>query len=261
MRITSRDNPGIKLYIQLSGSRKHRRERGLFVMEGLRLCLDAARENVSFHTVFVTDAALEKYGEALEPLRQAAGVNYHTIADELGERLSDTGTPQGIFAVCVALDKNDLKGTICNNGKYLILHNLQDPGNVGTILRTADAVGITGVFLSGCCDLYNPKTIRATMGSLFRLKTEESLVLEEIVERMTAGNIPVYAAVVESDVLSLADCDFTAGAAVVIGNEGNGLAPEAVALCGRKLTIRMKGNANSLNAAMAAGIIMWEMLR
>ena len=261
MLITSRENAQIKLYLKLASGRKYRKERGLFVLEGIRLCLDAVKENAELHCVFVTESAEEKYGEALDLLKERAGVRFFHISDELGNKLCDTDATQGVFAICRTLDKNNFNSTICSNGKYVILNHLQDPGNVGTIIRTADAVGISGVFLCGSCDIYNPKTIRATMGSLFRVNVIDDCNFKEILACMRERNIAVYGAVVDSDAFSLTECDFSRGAAVVIGNEGNGLSSDESALCDHRLTIKMQGNINSLNAAMAAGIIMWEMLR
>ena len=128
---------------------------------------------------------------------------------------------------------------------------------MGTIIRTADAIGIDGIICTGCCDIYNPKTVRSTMGSLMR--TNISVCSED--DAFTAlheAKILTCAAVVDSSAVSLTECDFSKGAAVFIGNEGNGLSPETADRCDIKMTIRMHGRANSLNAAMAAGIIMWE---
>lgn len=255
--ITSRDNPHIKQYLRLSGGKKYREAEGAFVLEGLRLCLDAGNEGAIFLSVFVTESAAERGGA--EALLEAAGDHAYCISDRLGEQISDTKATQGVFAICKRLDKCDFASTICSKGRYLVLFELQDPGNLGTILRTADAIGIDGVFVCDCCELYSPKTIRATMGALFRLPIFEdklSLVLSLLKER----KIPTFAAVVDSGARLLTDCNFSEGGAVLIGNEGNGLPAEAVALCEEKLTIKMSGNSNSLNAAMAAGIIIWKMM-
>lgn len=261
MLITSRENPNIKLYLKLASSRKHRREAGMFVLEGSRLCLDAASENAVFHCVFVTESAQEKLGTQLDVLEEKVGERYFIIPDALAEKLSDTGAPQGVFAIGRMLDKNELSSTICSDGKYIILNNVQDPGNVGTIIRTADAVGISAVILCNSCDVYNPKVIRSTMGSLFRLPVLDECDYDEVLAVLQEKGICSYAAVVDTHALSLTECDFSGGCAVVIGNEGNGLTQSDAQRCDRALTIHMKGNVNSLNAAMAAGIIIWEMLR
>lgn len=229
----------------------------MFVLEGLRLCMEALDGGVEFFSVFAAEGILDR-GE-VSRLLAAVGERGYVISDRLSGQISDTKAPQGIFAICKKLDKCDFASTICNNGRYLVLYELQDPGNLGTILRTADAVGIDGVFVSDCCEVYSPKTIRATMGALFRLPILKGEV-SEILSVLKEKNITTFAAVVDEDADSLRSCDFSQGGAVFIGNEGSGLPHEVVSLCDRRLTIKMSGSSNSLNAAMAAGIIVWEMM-
>ena len=259
-RITSKDNPNIKLYRKLSESRKYRRENGMFVLEGVRLIADAVKEGAKLHAVFVTESCMEKLGGQAGMNDLLTGADCYVIPDLLGEKISDTGSTQGVFAVCGILDKPVVSDTIKSGGKYILLHSVQDPGNLGTIIRTADAVGVDAVFLSGCCDLYNPKVIRSTMGSIFRLNVSE-ISFEETFPLFNQRGIKTYAAVIDDDAISLTDCDFSEGGAILIGNEGNGLPAEVSELCDKKLTIKMQGNVNSLNAAMAAGIIMWELVK
>ncbi len=129
---------------------------------------------------------------------------------------------------------------------------------MGTILRSADACGIDGVFLCGCCDVFSSKVIRSTMGSLFRVNIAV-MDIDTAIEKLKSNGITIYSAVIDKNAKSLVECDFTKGCAVMIGNEGNGLSEEHIALSNIPMTIKMKGRLNSLNAAMAAGIIMWEM--
>ena len=175
--------------------------------------------------------------------------------------MSDTKGTQGIFVIAAAeinyLGEDDLR-----SGKYLVMDNLQDPGNVGTILRTADAVGVDGVIMcSNCCELYNPKTIRSAMGSVFRLNIYNADSLSDVCGLFRKRGVKSYAAVVDSDALSVTDADFSGSCAVVIGNEGNGLSKADADECDERITIKMQGNINSLNAAMAGAIILWEMFR
>lgn len=253
--ITSKDNPNIKLFRKLTESKKYRRETGMFTLEGTRLISDALSENAELCYVFVTEGFSDKQGEELN-FPDETGLFY--ITDELGKSISDTSSAQGIFAVCKFIKRPHFTQTIKRRGRYLLLCGIQDPGNLGTIIRTADAVGLDGVFLSECCDLYNPKVVRATMGSLFRLNVSE-VDFEEIFPLFKERGVPTYAAVVDRDAASITDCDFSEGGAVLIGNEGNGLPREIAERCAKKITIKMNGNINSLNAAMAAGIIMWEL--
>lgn len=256
--ITSKDNPNIKLFRKLTESKKYRRETGMFPLEGTRLISDALLENAELHSVFVTESFSAKHDKQGEALNFPEGTSLYYISDELGKSISDTSSTQGVFAICRPLSKPRFMQTIKHGGKYLLLCGVQDPGNLGTIIRTADAVGLDGVFLSDCCELYNPKVIRSTMGSLFRLNVSE-VDFEEIFPFFAERGVPTYAAVVDRDAFSLTDCDFSEGGAVLIGNEGNGLPKDIAERCTKKLTIKMNGNINSLNAAMAAGIIMWEL--
>ena len=144
-------------------------------------------------------------------------------------------------------------------GKYVVLHGLQDPGNLGMIIRTADAVGMDGVILSESCELYSPKVIRSTMGSAFRMKIFESRDTDELFSCLEKNGIKSYAAVIDKDAEDLRTIRFDGGCAVFIGNEGNGLPAEISSRCTVRATIRMSGHINSLNAAMATGIFMWEM--
>lgn len=142
-----------------------------------------------------------------------------------------------------------------------MLCQLQDPGNMGMILRTCDALGIEAVLLTQCCDLYSPKVVRATMGSVFRVPVLNFSSPEELLAFLHQKQICSYASVPDRTALSLTECRFSHGCAVWIGNEGNGLPDTVISACQYAVTIPMKGGAESLNAAMAAGILVWEMMR
>lgn len=259
--ITSQDNERIKLYRRLAADKKVRRKEKKFVIEGARLVSDAAAEAIELHCVFFTESAAEKYSEALELLFSSYDrKKFCMISEELSVQMSETKMPQGIFAICSmpALDKSSAYDKISQGGRCLILDNIQDPGNMGTMLRTADACGLDSVIICGCCDIYNPKVVRSAMGSLMRVNIIEDDI-ENAVSEMKMRYIPVFAAVIDSSARSLSDCDFSQGGAVMIGNEGNGLPESHTALADIPLTIKMHGTINSLNAAMAAGIIMWEL--
>lgn len=267
--ITSSENQNIKLYRNLADSKKRRRESGMFTIEGVRLVADALAENVKLHSVFVTESCMEKIARGETVIQREAvdfpagrpdtdGTEVFFIPDSIGDKMSSTDNSQGIFAVCRGLDKPPISDTIKNGGKYILLHRIQDPGNLGTIIRTADAMGVDAVFLAECCDLYNPKTVRSTMGSLFRVNVSET-ELDKAFPIFENMGVPTFAAVVDGDAESLTDCDFSRGGVVLIGNEGNGLPKKVSERCGKKITVKMHGTVNSLNAAMAAGIIMWEL--
>ncbi len=260
--ITSKDNPNIKLYQKLSSSKKARKENNMFCLEGYRLISDAVKENLELYCVFLTKKASEKYSKALNLQNDETFNKIVYISDEIALKLSDTKTPQGVFAICKKLDKINYTDKILSSGKFIVLHNVQDPGNIGTIIRTADAVGVNGIILTGDnCDIYNPKLIRSTMGSIFRVKLYIENDFEKIIEIFNKNNVNSYAAVIDKNAISLTECNFTDNCVVVVGNEGNGLPKEISDLCTYKLTIKMQGNIDSLNAAMATGIILWEMLK
>lgn len=259
--ITSRENPLIKEYILLRDKKKCRSEQKMFVLEGARIALDAVSEGVEMVYGFVTEEATGKYPESVDRLAAALGDRLYRIPELLADKLSDTKGSQGIFVCAKALDKNPMPDKIKDGAKFLILADLQDPGNVGTIIRVSDAVGIAGVYLCGCCDIYNPKTVRSTMGSMFRVPFECGMSFEDVIGLMCERGVTTYASVIDPSAQSLRETEFEPTCAVVIGNEGAGLSQSEIALCDKRITIKMKGNINSLNAASAAGIFLWELTK
>lgn len=254
--ITSKDNPIIKLYQKLSSSKKDRVGYGLFVLEGLRIVEDAVRENGDISHLILTKNAAEKFGDTFfqADLRNAKAV---VISNELGNKIAQTTQTQGVFAICrIPVGR---KMIFRENGKYIVLFGLQDHGNAGMIIRTADALGMDGIIMSGSCDLYSPKVVRSTMGSIFRMDISVENDEELIFDTLRANGITTSASVIDTDSEIITQCDFSGGQAVFIGNEGNGLPRETAARCDRRITIPMCGSINSLNAAMAAGIVMWEL--
>ena len=231
-RITSRENPLIKRYRKLTGSRRLRESAGCFTMEGARLCLDAAQSGVRLQTLLLSEDGL-RYPESALLLGFAR--QCFAIPNELARFISDTEHPQGIFAVGEIPQPRPFAP---QEGKYILLDDLQDPGNLGTVLRTAEALGIDAVILSDHCpDLYSPKVIRSTMGSVFRQRTVRVSSLAESVAGWKRAGMRCF----------------------VIGNEGNGVSPAVIAACGEEVYIPMQGAAESLNAAVAAALCMWEL--
>ncbi len=259
MLILSRDNPRIKRFARLKDKRSAREEEGLFVLEGARIVFDALREDAPLCEAFYTKSAIERFPETVRPLIELLGDSAFEISDEVSEKLSATATSQGVFAICSRLDKTEPLDKIVYGKKFVVLDSLQDPGNVGTILRTADAFGADGVFLCDCCDVYGPKTVRSTMGSLFRVPFCDTLSAKEAVEKLKGLGAEVLAAVVDGGAEDIKKISFAERCAVVIGNEGNGLSDETVALCDRRITIKMRGSIESLNAATAAAVLLWEL--
>lgn len=260
--ITSRRNPAVKAAAALASSAGDRRRAGAFLCEGARLCRDAALSGLELWTCFYTAQAREKYPAYLAPVLEAAHEVYE-VGPEAAALLSATKTPQGLFCVCgwprgLAGEEKPLGAR-----RMLVLENIQDPGNLGTILRTAEALGGFGVYLLGsCCDPLSPKALRASMGAVFRLEIAQEPSARRLREELAKAGFFSWAAVPDRQALRVTEADFSKGRhSIFIGNEGSGLTPETLGLCGGKLTIPMLGRAESLNAAAAATILMWEMAR
>jgi TrmH family RNA methyltransferase len=265
--ISSKDNPNIKLYKKLAAEKKSRTKTGLFVLEGMRICVDTLAEsregNVEVEALFYTREALEKYAGYLPVglIEDFDEDKKFEIPEELADKLSSESSNQGAFIIAKKTDKPLAPESLNAHGKYLVLDFVQDPGNLGTLIRTADAVGVDGVVLTNnCCDLYNPKVVRSTMGSMPRMNIYIENDFEKAAEILGSVGIRLAAAVVGSGI-SITEYDFSKPCAVVIGNEGRGLSEEHIALCDDRITIRMNGHINSLNAASAGTIMLWEMTR
>ncbi len=257
--VTSKNNPLIKHYRKLCENKHYRYTYRLFVVEGLRIVRDALQENIPC-TILMTETAMKKYSEDLQGLMQQPE-SFRMISDEIGEYISDTEHTQGVFAICGMRNLQLSSGNIRPDGRYLVLEHLQDTGNMGMILRTADAMGMDAVISCGSCEIYNPKTVRATMGAIFRIPVYEETEIRKIVGILQEKKVLSYGAVLREDAVSLSEMQMGKGCAVWIGNEGNGLSNEAVEACDKCVIIPMRGRTESLNAAMAAGIMMWEMVR
>lgn len=254
---TGTGNKTVKLFANLNRSRTFREKNRAFAMEGSRLILDAAGSGVRLRALLWTEKAREQYAAKFD----AGSLPQQTllISDALAGEIADTETSQGIFAIGQMLAESaelPRSGSRC-----MLLHCVQDPSNLGAILRTAEALGTDGLYLYQCCDLYNPKTIRSSMGALFRIPLRKITDTEAFLSHCRSVSLPTCAAVVDRDAEKLGCFDFSRGAAVLIGNEGNGLPQAVSAACEKRLTIPMSPASNSLNAAMAAGLFLWEMAK
>lgn len=262
VELTSKDNPNVKQAAKLMSSAKERREKQCFIAEGVRLCTEALENGCELEDVFYTEQARSKYSETISKL-EAAAENAFVITDEIADKIADTVSPQGVFVVGKMPKNNISLDEIKTDGMFILMENLQDPANIGAIFRTAEALGLTGTFLtSDCCDPYNPKAMRASMGAVFRMPY---LVIDDVVSVMSeckSKNMRPIATVPNADAASkITSIRFFKGAIMCIGNEGNGLSEELKGVCGERVTIPMNGRAESLNAATAASILMWEMVR
>jgi len=255
--VTSRENLHAKRLDSLLRQKKARDESGLFVLEGARLCLDSTAAGLRPESVYLTPSAIKKN----PGLSAMVGVSPQTVwLDEgLAARLGDTANPQGVFAVFKKTAPSSFE--ISARGKYILLYQVRDPGNLGSVLRTAAALGADGAFLCECAELYSPKVLRASMGGVWRLPV---LAVEDMAEQVNAfrrSGVEVYAAADREDALFPGCLAGAGGKAVLIGNEGDGLPDSLIAACSGSVAIPMKNGSESLNAAMAAGILLWEMLR
>ncbi len=259
MTVSSKENRAVKQWRQLSLSGHFRRKQGLFACEGLRLCEDAAVSGIAVQTVMFTAHAMETYGERLQRIITAAQ-NALEITDTLARFMADTTSPQGVFCICET-PKNDLQyDRLRKNGRYLALEDVQDPANIGAVIRTAEALGIDGLLLSaGCCDIYNPKVLRGSMGGVFRLPMSIVADMTAAVTQLRDAGLRCLACVPDERAVSIRTAKLSDGCVCLIGNEGNGLKKDTIAACDMAVTIPMGGRAESLNAAMAAGIVLWEM--
>ncbi len=253
--ITSRKNSIIKETVSLINSASLRKEKKMFVAEGARLCLDAAKNKTRIFRLFYTETAYKKYKEYIEPVKSLSDEIY-IIEEHVEKLLSDTKNGQGVFAVCeIGETENEIKG------KILVMEHLQDPSNLGAILRTGEAFSIdTFVLLGKCCDPYSPKATRSSMGAIFRVDIHMFESLDELLKELLQKKFKCYAAVPNSNAMSILDADFSGNSAVFVGNEGNGLTKECISKI-ENITIPMRGRAESLNVSSAVSVIMWEMVR
>jgi len=260
--ISAYNNPQIKLIKGLLEKGKIRDNESAFVIEGSRLCMEAPVDMV--RSFYVSE---DFYNKSLEDTLKAQGRSLKSIEDKLQvvdngimKSISGTVNPQGILAVCDKVT-NDLDSILSKDKPVLVLDNLRDPGNMGTILRTAEGAGMAGVIAStGTVDIYNPKVVRATMGTIFRVP----FVYEEIdtiIDKLHEHNFVVLATLLDDKAKSLYDYEFTSNSAVVIGNEANGISEDVAKKCDGSCYIPMSGEVESLNASVAAAIMMYEIKR
>lgn len=252
--ITSRQNEKMKYFCKLSKDKRLREEKGVFVCEGRKLLEEALASGTAILAAVCPETAYQE----LAPLLSDRDTEIYLVSDELFGKISNVETPQAPFLVCrrpcwgaAPLERGET---------FVVLDGLQDPGNLGTILRCADAFAISGVLLlEGCADPYSPKTVRSTMGAVFRVPVYR-MTEEALFAFCTRRGLPVYGAVLSERSQSIARTDLTR-CAVVIGNEGRGVSDRVARQCSGAVMIPMRGQAESLNAAMAATILMWEMAK
>lgn len=258
--ITSINNPVIKEIKSLK-LKKNREEQGLFFIEGLRFVSEALMESWQIKYILMSDSFVsnENYRQMISSVNDK-NINLFAVTDKLFGELSETSSPQGILAV-MASKKFEVSDLIKNNSFIVILDSVQDPGNLGTIIRTADAAGASGIIMSkGCVDLFNPKVLRSTMGSVFHLPIAVECDLPQSIQMLKEHGIKTYAAHL-SGKISYFECNFKDSCAFIVGNEANGISDAVAGTADVFIKIPMPGKAESLNASVAAGILMYEAVR
>ena len=253
--ITSTSNEQVKNIIQLKEKAKVRRQKKLFVVEGIKMFREIPKDKLV--SVFVSEK-FEKENEEL-----LSHTDYILLSDSVFKKISDTVTPQGILAV-VKQNEFTVEDIIERRDKerscIVVLDRLQDPGNLGTIVRTGEGAGITGIVMSNdSVDLYNPKVIRSTMGSIFRVPVAVVPDLQDAIKKMKQNGIETYAAHLNG--MEYQKGAFGKNIALLIGNEAKGLSDEVSVMADKLIKIPMEGKVESLNAAVATAILMYEARR
>lgn len=253
--ITSTSNIKVKNIFSLMKSAKARKKQDCFLVEGPRMFFEISP--VRLKEVYVTEDFERKYADNLSEY------HYELVSDSVFRHLSDTKTPQGVLAV-VRRKAYTLEDILASDTKHppclMVLENLQDPGNMGTIFRTSEAAGVSGIIINqGSVDPYSPKVIRSTMGAVFRIPFLITNDLEQTLSDMKNRGINIYAAHLDGQIFY--DENYDKGCAFMIGNEGNGLTDEAASHADSLIRIPMEGKIESLNAGIAASLLMYEVAR
>lgn len=245
--ITSRQNSLMTKAVKLQTSKKFRREEGLFLGDGTKLLEEAIKWAPE-----TLEAVILREGVPCPTLPE--GVRVVQVPRQLMEQISQMEAPEGAMFICRVPTEKTGDGVVPG---CLVLDGIQDPGNVGTILRTADAMDVPVILTEGCCDPYNPKTVRATMGAIFR-RHPSTIKRQELLDQCREKGIPLLATALSAAAKNLRQVDLK-GAAVVIGSEGSGVSPMLLSGSDGQIIIPMHPRCESLNAASAAAIVLWQM--
>ena len=259
MLITSLSNKKIKNLVTLLQKPKLRKEQDIFLVEGSKMFLEAKEEYL--REIYVRQDFLEKEGSSGKIRERLERCGYEIVAEEVFKKISSTVSPQGIVAVVKQYHYRLEQLLERKNPLLLLLEDIQDPGNLGTMIRTAEGAGVHGVIMNrNTVDIYNPKTIRSTMGSIYRVPFYYTDDLKDTMNLLKKQGVRIYAAHLKGERL-YHKTDYTSGTAFLIGNEGNGLKKETADLADYYLKIPMQGQVESLNAAVASVILMYEAAR
>lgn len=262
--ITSTSNPKIKHVCQLIKSSSDRRKEGLFVVEGMRICGEVPREKIA--EAYISESCLNKcMAENKGPGSTdyvLSGIEYEVVSDSVFKKMSDTVSGQGVLCV-VRQNRISAKEYLNDNSvsRLLILENIQDPGNLGTMIRTAEAAGFDAIVTdSSTVDVYNPKVIRSTMGGIFRMPVVVASDFGDVLGYLKKEGFTLYAALLDG-AKDFRRINYNKKTGILIGNEGNGLTKETADASDVHVIIPMEGQVESLNAAVAAALLMYEAVR
>lgn len=256
--IESMSNGQIRKIQKLKKSARFRRQEKMFIAEGIKMVEEAARYD-KILAVYVSENIREEYLSRLSHKIREALIEWVSVP--VFREISDTATPQGILAL-VEMPEYDRQSLVREEGAaFVCLEDIQDPGNLGTIMRTAEGAGMTAVVLSkGCVDLFNPKVVRATMGAMYRVPFYITEDMTTEVEKLQKEGFSMYAARLDAS-RDYADCSYDGKVGLLIGNEANGLRPETSEGADQGIRIPMEGELESLNAAVSAALLMYEVHR
>ncbi len=258
--ITSNKNQILKEVKSLK-IKKNRDEKNRFFIEGTRFFEEALNSDCKILSVFFSESFLENdCSKALTEDKRLESIPAYLICDKLFNEISDTKNPQGILCIIEKIAQNDSE--ILAAAKFtILLDEITDPGNMGTIIRTADAAGLDVIMLSNkCADVYNPKVLRATMGSIFHIPIVREDDITKAINMLKSNGVKIFASHLDATEVYF-ETDLTGKVAVIIGNEANGVSDEALSLADELIKIPMPGDAESLNASVAAAIIAFERVR
>ena len=266
--ITSRNNTLIK-WVSSLHSKKGREENGCFFAEGIKLVKEALEAKLPVTYIFLAQSKKSEYLDCILKLCECdiyKNTEIVLLADEVFEKISTENAPQGVLSVIKYLDffsyidiiyKEDF--FLPTDERAIILCSVRDPANLGSVIRSAVAFGVDRIILSDdCAELYNPKTVRSAMGSLFRVKATRVRSLEDLIPALQSSGRRVLAAELSDGAVSLKDANINTSDCVIIGNEGHGISREISSLCNSSVYIPISKRTESLNAAVAAAIFMWD---
>ena len=255
--ITSKDNEFVK-HVKKLKEKKYRDQSQEFIIEGIKLVKEAIEEKANIKQIIICDNCENSGIIPKDLMYEIAKYNCVYVTENILKTMSDVNAPQGIMAI---IGRNNKEKDIDYSQDIIVaLDDIQDPGNLGTILRTVDSIGLNQILVSkGTADCYNPKVVRSTMGAIFRIRIIECEDLEQTLKETQKNNFKLIVSSLQTN-NSLYDIDFDKKV-IIIGNEANGVEPQIQGMADEKIKIPMLGKTESLNASVATGIILYEYVR